>query len=353
MSHADKAPVCGHAHGRMTGTQPVFLSSVYRSGSTFMAGVLNCHPRLVAASSTVKFLRFCLERYDPLEENLDRLIRDTRRRLNVRWDLDFDADAIVAGLDHDNLTYAAVYDAIMRQVIPGADRDGVNWVEKIAVMWSRAADFLTMFPQGRVIHVFRDPRRITASYKAQTYEPGFTYLDAGFNFLHAMDTIEECRRVFGPDRVMLLKMESLSEAPERVLREVCAFLDVPFSEQMLRPEEYGRNLGEDWTTNTSFEGAVDGFAQASDHWRTHLTAAEIFFIEMITQPKFAGYGYESAGLVPSKDDWDEIYGFVSDPFLSTRFARWAQTGAGSEGYRTDPIKTEMEIVSGADRGDHG
>lgn len=333
-------------YGALTGTSPVFLSSVYRSGSTFMAGVLNCHPNFVATSSSVKFLRFCLDRYDPIEEKYETLVRETWKRINTRWDLSFDIDRVISQAEEIGISYAALYDTILRHSIPGGLQQDINWVEKIAIMWSRIPDFLEMFPQGKVIHVLRDPRSITASYKKETYEPGYTYLDAAFNFLHAVDSVESYRDEFGEDRVLMVQTEHVSANPETELRRICDFLEVGFSERMLDPDRYGTIVGEDWQSNTSFGGRVAGFSPPTEHWREHMSKAETMFVEMITQPKFSRYGYVSAGHTPAREDWDEIYKFISDPFIATRFQTWLQHGKGSEGYRSDPIKTELKIVFG-------
>ena len=44
----------------------VFISSLYRSSSTFVAAVLGCHPKYFAMSSAVKYLRFCYGKYCPI-----------------------------------------------------------------------------------------------------------------------------------------------------------------------------------------------------------------------------------------------------------------------------------------------
>ncbi|MDA9194138.1 sulfotransferase [Alphaproteobacteria bacterium] len=333
--------------GSVDGIRPVFVSGVYRSSSTFLSAIIGCHEEYTATSSIVKFPRFCLGRYDPIdnEENYKKLIHESHKRVTTRWDIDFDAEGVLDDVAKRGVSYATLYDSIMSHILAANDgAAGTQWIEKIAVMWSRIPEFLCMFPQGKVIHVLRDPRSVAASYKKMTNEPGATFLDAAFNTVHAIQSIEKFQKDLGNERIMLLRSEDLLISPEANIRKICTFLDVPFSSRMLDPNTYGHIIGEDWRHNTSFHGEIKGFLPPSLRWRDTMTPAETMFIEMISQPYLAKYGYEADSHFPSKKDWDEIYGFLEDPFLRERFEKWLHTGQGTEGYRTDPYLTEMKIV---------
>ena len=55
--------------GQINNKKPIFISSLYRSSSTFLAAVLSCDPKYFTMSSAVKFLRFCYGKYSPLLRN--------------------------------------------------------------------------------------------------------------------------------------------------------------------------------------------------------------------------------------------------------------------------------------------
>ncbi len=332
--------------GTVEEVRPLFLSSLYRSNSTFLAGVIGCHPTYTATSSVVKYLRFCIGRYDPItvKENYVRLVRETHRRVEARWRMRFDVDAVLGDAESRGVSYAVLYDSIMAHLLAAHGASGTSWIEKIALMWSRIPEFLAMFPHGKVIHVLRDPRSVTASYKMMTNEPGYTYLDAAFNTVHAIDSIDRYQALLGPERVMMLRAEDVAANPRAAVDRICAFLNIDYSDRMLDPDSYGVTIGETWHDNTSFGGAMVGFAPATQRWRDVMTPAETMFVELVTQPHLARYGYEADNHFPSKADWDAMYGFLEDPFIRKRFEKWLQTGQGSEGYRTDPYHTEMKIV---------
>lgn len=331
--------------GVVSGIRPVFVSSLYRSTSTFLAGLIGCHPEYCATSSLVKFLRFCLYRYDPVDQpaKYRRLVHETCMRIKTRWNVEFDVEAAIAHAERVGVSYAVLYDAIMREVLRANGGGEAQWLEKIAVMWSRIPEFLTMFPEGRVIHIVRDPRSVAASYKKMTSEPGYTYLDAAFNTVHAIQSVRRYQKKFG-GRVMLLRAEDLTRNPRLILGRICDFLGMPFSDRMLQPDVYSRVIGEDWRGNTSFSDTLSGFMPPAERWREHMTAAEIAFVELICQPYLTPLGYKAEGQMPSRKEWNEIYDMLEDPFLEARFTRWLGVGEGTEGYRTDPYLTEMKIV---------
>ncbi|WP_420722583.1 sulfotransferase family protein [Hwanghaeella sp. LZ110] len=332
--------------GVVADVRPVFISGVYRSSTTFLAALVGCHEQYRATSSLVKFMRFCLYRFDPIQEpeNHERLVDEAFQRVKKRWDVTFDAAAALAYARKNGVSYASLYDALMRQIlIDNGGGDG-EWIDKTAVLWSRIPDFLSMFPKGKVIHILRDPRSVCASYKKITNEPGYTYLDAAFNTVHAIQSVRRYVKELGPDRILLLKSEDLLTNPEHHVAEICDFLDVPFSDRMMQPDKFGEILGEDWKSNTSFRGTLSGFHPPSEYWRKNMSAAEIKFVEMITQPYLSEFGYDADGLPPTKEEWSQMYNFLEDPLIRDRFSKLLKTGEGSEGYRTDPYLTEMRIV---------
>ena len=67
----------GSAVGSVANRRPVFISSLYRSSSTFVAAVLSCHPKYFAMSSAVKYLRFCYGKYCPI-------YKEKRKYINSR-----------------------------------------------------------------------------------------------------------------------------------------------------------------------------------------------------------------------------------------------------------------------------
>jgi hypothetical protein len=210
------------------------------------------------------------------------------------------------------------------------------------VQWEDIPLFLEMFPNGSVIHIYRDPRDVGASYKKMTFEPGNTFLDSAFNFRGAMETMELLQEKYSK-RLMVVKAEEIARQPEVAARAICKFLGLNYEPSMVDASQL-HTEGENWASNTSFGGGYDKLPDGKPRWPEYLTRAEIIFIEMITQPYLTRLGYKSSGSTPSHGDWENIYHYLTEPFLGGRFEKWLYEGKGSQGYRTDPYAHEMRIV---------
>ncbi len=331
--------------GSVPDTEPIMISGVYRSGTTFLTAMLGAHPDVRASSSTVKFLRFCLNRYGDMRirENRQALISDTHARIRKRWELSLNDEDILRRADeHPAPSYALMYDLIMQDMLGQGAGGRIRWAEKLAAQWEDIPTFLQMFPRGKAIHIFRDPRDVAVSYKLMTFEPGNTFLDAAFNFRGSAECMEGLVRQF-PDRVLAVRAEDVAREPERHARLMCDFLGLDYSLSMIDAGQLHAD-GEDWASNTSFGKTYRTLPDARPRWPENLTRAETIFIELVSQPHFSRLGYQSSGFVPDKAEWDRMFEFVSEPFLDERFRKWLTTGLGSQGYRTDPYEYEMRLV---------
>lgn len=331
--------------GQVTESRPILVSGVYRSGTTFLTALLGAHSSLCAASSTVKFIRFCLRRYGDMKkaENRRVLVEETARRVAVRWDMHLDCERVLEKAEENKEpSYALLYDLLMRELLCKDASSSTRWVEKLAVQWSGIPDFLEMFPNGRVVHIIRDPRDVTTSYKLMTFEPGNTYLDAAFNCRGAMEAMHDLDEKYR-SRVMVVRAEDIARTPEVIINQLQQFLELGPEQAMFDPDRLHAE-GEDWASNTSHGERYTKWPDARSRWPEHLSRVEVLFIELITQPWLSRYGYTPSGHVPDSEDWAEIYRLLDDDFLRARFQHWFKNGLGVEGYRSDPYLHEMKIV---------
>lgn len=327
-------------------SRPIFVTGVYRSGTTFVASLIGAHNDVAATAHTVKFLRFCLRRYGDLAlfDNVRQLVKDTSSRLKIRWGIDLDDESILDDALRQNLSnYAHIYDLLMRRIALSRKPSASRWLEKVNCNWSAIPDFLDMFPDGKVIHVIRDPRNVTASYKFMTFEEGNQFLDAAFNCRGSMESFDSLETRYR-SRVLPVKIESFSQNPEDKVREIESFLGLSHDDRMLNPAKFGVLGGSRWDTNTSFNEPHVDWPQDSPRWPLHLTTPEVLLAEIITQPFFSRFGYVSSGSDISESDWNAVRSLLNTPFLEQRLRSWVATGTGAEGYLTDPYEFEMRKV---------
>jgi len=110
---------------------------------------------------------------------------------------------------------------------------------------------LDLLPEARLVHVFRDPRDIVASYTKMRWAPD--------NPLHAArwykGVINEWFSVkdrLDSSQYLEIKLEDLVEQPAEVLQRVCAFWGIPWSDCLLGTDLSKSHSGR-WMTDLSDE----------------------------------------------------------------------------------------------------
>lgn len=95
-----------------------------------------------------------------------------------------------------------------------------------------ARELMDLLPEAKVVHVYRDPRDVVASFSQQRWSP--TDKVQGAHWYRAMMTHWfEVRSSLDGDSYHELSLESLVASPECVVRELCEFAQIPFDERML------------------------------------------------------------------------------------------------------------------------
>jgi len=96
-----------------------------------------------------------------------------------------------------------------------------------------ARELLELLPEARLIHVYRDPRDVVASFSQQRWSPADK--QQGARWYKAMMTHWfRVRSELPAGSTYELKLEELVAAPEAMLRDICSFIGVPFDERMLQ-----------------------------------------------------------------------------------------------------------------------
>jgi hypothetical protein len=161
-----------------------------------------------------------------------------------------------------------------------------------------------VLPEARFIHLIRDGRDVAASLRGLPFAPG----DGGIAAIAAAwrDTIWRARRVAAHlPHYTEVRYEDLVSEPERVLRELCDFLELEFAPEMLRAHERARErLAEMRSATVGPDGVIhlqDGTEVVArtfrppqtdrvGRWRHSLSEYEVTRFE-----RFAGGALEQSG----------------------------------------------------------
>lgn len=111
------------------------------------------------------------------------------------------------------------------------NRSGAEmFVEKTPQNAQGFSEFLKHFPQGRVVHTLRNPYETMASLRRR----GFPAYVAAGHFVYQTAAAASAR---GHQRYTEVEYEQLVGRPTETVRELCAFLQLDFEPDMMRPDE--------------------------------------------------------------------------------------------------------------------
>jgi hypothetical protein len=280
-------------------TNFISIVGVSRSGTTLMRSILNASDQITICSEN-HFLghlvpwegaRYRFRKFGDLsdDDNVRKLVdyiysggleRDFRKHgyighhwiWIVKW---VDKSDFLQRILASDRSERALF-TVMMQV--QADRRGRPIMgEKTPAHVRYVPTMLEWFPDGRIIHMIRDPRGnfvsewrrrkklpVTTPYKQlQRFDALFTLYIVLQTTLAWFESISRYRKykVLYPDNYYPMRFEDLVSDPETHIRRVCDFLGVEFQDKMLDQAVVSRG----------FKQGQDGFdARAATRWREHI-----------------------------------------------------------------------------------
>lgn len=299
--------------------EAVFIVGVSRSGTTLLRRILDRHPLLAIATEN-HYLGHLLSREgarhyfrrvgdlhdDAAVRELVELIhsdgfqrRSRLREVSPYWrwlTAKVEREDIEGRLLASDRSERGIFEAFLRVY---ADRRGKVVIgEKTPAHLNYVETLLDWFPDGRVIHMVRDPRAIYMSEirRRSEYAASAPYrwlvavprLMRTFILLQTIWTwagAEHRHRVLSrryPDRYLAIRFEDLVAQPDATVASICAFIGVEPVPRMLEQKvtSRGARVGE-----PGFDG------EAASRWRTRINPAAKVVIERSLGRRIAAMGY--------------------------------------------------------------
>lgn len=168
---------------------------------------------------------------------------------------------------------------LFKQPMANFRRDRMDW-------------FREAFPEGRIVLIVRDPRGQYASSLKYAEKQGRTY-GARRSKFYFLQILRKMRRSYldvlraideiPADSLLPVFYEDLTQEPEKVLRDIAAFLGIPAPDRSPAPTRLG--IGSAVVTGSGDFGARVN-AEAAQAWRTELYPFEIAALETWLRPFF-------------------------------------------------------------------
>jgi hypothetical protein len=300
--------------------QYIFIVGVSRSGTTLMRRTLNTSDEIAIASENhflghviaSEGVRHRLRKFGDLhdDDNLRRLVdylySDAFKRSSKYRDVStlwrwlgrrVPKDTLLALLLASDRSERALFRAILQMYAHNKGKRVMG--EKTPAHVRYVPTLLSWFPDGRVIHMLRDPRGIFVSelrrrskqalstpYKQlQRFTPAFKLfilLQVTVLWAESIYRFRQNKRRY-PNNYYLLRFEDLVSNPEASIRQVCDFAGVDFQEPMLQQE----------VVSKGFQEGQSGFdARAAERWREYIDGWIDRWFRFWVRGPLREFGYE-------------------------------------------------------------
>ena len=255
----------------------ILVTGVYRSGTEYFANLLGEHPHISVSMYTINSLRFMYNKYGKKKINKKKLLNDLEKRL---WE----KHKIKIKINRKKFLklkrYGEIYDFLMSKIY--CKRNKI-WAEKNQLLWRQTDLFLKTMPNGKVIHILRDPRNVMASFKKFTNSRKPNYLSSALNSLDAMIYCKKHLNHYN-DKFLLIKYEDLLNETSKTMFKVFNFLNL--KKKIIRPKKKYFLNNKKWVVNSSFQNNIkcsNNFNNKKSlySYKKNLTLFDRMFVEKI------------------------------------------------------------------------
>ncbi len=355
--------------------QQLFVTGMFRSGTTLAARLLNAHPRIVFASDPFArlfkaFRNTVAERvwgtektdaaaplgdyyFDTDQQALMTRIQETPLTLpigrlslaNLRDQIE-KASAPYSPLIAPYLselkgnTFAELFERGFDIIEKAYGKTDSHWVG-FKEVWTGefVPHLLQQFPRAKAIHIVRDPRAVCASKNVSEEKYPWLFLIRQWRKLTTFAWKHTQYSFANHDRVLVVRYESLIQNPEEQIQRICTFLNIDLHSDMLDPQAFKNGQGKKWKQNSSYVEGIQKFNVTSvDRWKSMLDTSQVQMIENLCQAEMKTWDYAPVTPDSSSPFWQMIFEppIISEENLASWIIPYSQV-------RLDEVMREMSL----------
>jgi len=247
-----------------------------------LADSLGFHPALFVFPSESQILPYVIRK---AESYGDMTFLTNRRRLANQlcrakpfWRANGRKRLVLA--DHE-LCVAGLAETIDAVFTHFASREGKSrWGEKSPMNLLHMRSLAEVFPGARFVHIIRDGRDAAQSFERRF---GFLPSESIYRWRRALSEGQAQGAKLGGERYLEVRYEDLTAEPERSMRKVCEFLDLPFDPIVLNSSMR--------MADPSLKSGDARIKQNSGKWQEYFSDKQTVALERIAGRKLRQLGY--------------------------------------------------------------
>jgi hypothetical protein len=273
---------------------PLFLLGASRSGTTLLRLMFNAHPEVCVPSES-RFLSLVLDTFPPEKILSKHELMQIRTILTTHeswpyWEIE--GDELDGLLARDSIKTSCDIIVGLFETKCVNERKSICG-EKTPHHCFYAATFARLFPSAKFVHLIRDGRGAAeAMWRRRFYERDIRRISS--HWRGCVESVWKASSEF-PGRFRDFHYEELVRNPEKILREMCEFLGIVYSDRLLAyRDDVQQNLNQRDLVQRGLHEKLTRPVDDSeaDSWRSRLTAWQIFVFEAEAGPINQRAGYK-------------------------------------------------------------
>ncbi len=271
-----------------------------RSGTTLIRNILDTHPDL-AITHEAHFV-------GPLARERQRFESESGLLIEPFLDAIYDdPNFLRQGVDRELLKSSMLEDR------PKDYADGVRTVfaayaaaeekplygDKTPGSVSHMKLLASLFPEARFIHIIRDGRAVALSYIERPEWGPENAAAAAHHWLTRVGRGRSAGKSLGPTRYLEVRYEGTVADPETVARDMCKFLELDYTEEMLSYQDSSARLIAGSKNPGAFINLAKPVTKGLRDWTAEMKDRDRLVFEAIAGPLLKDLGYQVDLLPPS------------------------------------------------------
>lgn len=289
----------------------IFVVGTARSGTTLMSKILGNIPDAYSPGESHFFEDIWSRRNEigeltnsaSLEVAVQRMMaiygRYHFKETQGVVDSKLDSKEIVQQISHDGGNYASLYHTFMVNLAIAQNKTLICDDTPRHLFY--LPTILSWFPTAKVIACVRDPRDFLSSYKhywrrsedSERMKALYHPVTISLLWRSSNNLLAKALQQYNQSQILLVQYENLVKQPQEVLQNVCDFLDVKYSNNLLFVD----------TQNSSFLPDIDKaygiFDTSVGKWQKGLESHEVWWVQLLTGHLMQYFDYAELPINPS------------------------------------------------------